>query len=159
VHAFALGQFELLAVSIKTDDDFSKKRTKELLRLEREYWVSRGVTWLLITPSLYDKQVGLRLRDTMPWALENLVGEDDLNIAATLATELQARSLTHAFEILSEKFGNLDYAKRSFWQAVWCGKIPLDLRRGWRPHQPISLLSEEEFVSLNPIASRRSSWI
>lgn len=153
------GLFELLAVSIKTDEDFSKKRTKELLSLEREYWVSRGVTWLLITPSLYDKQVGLRLRDTMPWALENLVGEDDLNIAAALATEFQARSLTLAFEILSAKFGSLDHAQRSFWQAVWCGKIPLDLRRGWRPHQPITLLTEAEFVALNPIASRRSAWI
>lgn len=153
------GKLELLAVSIKTDEDFSKKRTKELLSLEREYWISRGVTWLLITPSLYDKRVGFRLRDTMPWAIEHLVCEDDLVTAATVATELQGRSLPHIYETLSAKFGSLDYAQRSFWQAVWCGKIPLDLRRGWRPHQPIFLLSGEEFVSLNPIASRRSSWI
>jgi len=153
------GKFELLAVSIKTDEDFSKKRTKELLNLEREYWISRGITWLLITPSLYDKQVGLRLRDTMPWAIEHLLCEDDLVTAATVATELQGRSLTHVLEILRAKFGGLDYAQRAFWQAVWCGKIPLDLRRGWRPHIPITLLSDEEFIGLNPIASRRSSWI
>lgn len=153
------GKLELLAVSIKTDEDFSKKRTKELLSLEREYWISRDVTWLLITPSLYDKRVGLRLRDTMPWALEHFVGENDINIAATLAREFQGRSLSHVYEILSTKLGNLDCAQRSFWQAVWCGKIPLDLRRGWRPHQPIKLLSEEEFASLNPIGSRRTAWI
>lgn len=153
------GKFELLAVSIKTDEDFSKKRTKELLRLEREYWISRGVTWLLITPSQYDKRVGLRLRDTMPWALERFVSEDDLKVASTLAADLRGRSLTYVLEVLSAKLGSIDHAQRAFWQAVWCGKIPLDLRRGWRPHQPITLLAQEDFVSLNPIASRRTSWI
>ncbi len=153
------GKFELLAASIKTDEDFSKKRTKELLRLEREYWISRGVTWLLITPSLYDKQVGLRLRDTMPWALERFVSEADLKVASTVAAERQGRSLTFVLEALSAKLGSIDLAQRAFWQAVWCGKIPLDLRRGWRPHQPITLLAQEDFVALNPIASRRTSWI
>lgn len=156
---FPSGNYELLAVSVKTDEELSKKRTKELLSLEREYWLSRGVTWLLITPSLFDKRVALRLRETMPWALECPVCETDLEKAATLAAELQGRSLTYVLEALSSKLGIVDTANRAFWQAVWCGKIPLDLRRGWRPHQPIILLTEEEFVSLNPIASRRSSWI
>lgn len=156
---FPSGNYELLAVSVKTDEEFSKKRTKELLGLEREYWLSRGVTWLLITPSLFDKRVALRLRDSMPWALESSVGEHDLEKATTLAIKLQGRSLTYVLEALSSILGSIDNAKRAFWQAVWCGKIPLDLRRGWRPHQPINLLTEEEFISLNPIASRRSAWI
>ena len=155
----ASGKLELLAVAFKTDEDFAKKRTKELLTLEREYWTARGVTWLLITPALYDKRVELRLRDTMPWALVNPVPGAELIIAAAMVLEHQGRSLTYVLEVLTSKFGDDDYAKRAFWQAVWCGKIPLDLRRGWRPHQPIVLLSEDEFRSLNPIASRRSSWI
>lgn len=156
---FPSENYELLAVSVKTDEELSKKRTKELLSLEREYWLSRGVTWLLITPSLFDKRVGLRLREAMPWALECSVCEADLEKATTLAIELQGRSLTYVLEALSSILGSIDNAKRAFWQAVWCGRIPLDLRRGWRPHQPIILLTEEEFMSLNPIASRRSSWI
>lgn len=156
---FPSGNYELLAVSVKTDEELSKKRTKELLGLEREYWLSRGVTWLLITPSLFDKRVALRLREAMPSALDYAVCEASLEKATTLATELQGRSLTYVLEALSSILGGIDNAKRAFWQAVWCGKIPLDLRRGWRPHQPIILLTEEDFVSLNPIASRRSSWI
>ena len=155
----ASGKYELLAVSIKTDDGFSKKKTKELLHLEREYWLVRGITWLLITPALYDKRVALRLKDSMPWALENPVQESDLQTATDMAHEFQGRTLTYALERLTARLGELDYAQRAFWQSVWCGKIPMDLRRGWRPHEPIVLLSSDEFLSLNPIASRRSAWI
>lgn len=153
------GQLELLAVAFKPKGGIDKKRTKELLNLEREYWLARGVTWLLITPELYDKRVALRLRDTMPWALENLLPEKDLLAAVPIVRANQGRSLTYVLSVLAEHFGDGEYAKRAFWQAVWCGKIPLDLRRGWRPHVPITLLSDEEFIGLNPIASRRSSWI
>lgn len=153
------GQLELLAVAFKPKGGIDKKRTKELLNLEREYWLARGVTWLLITPETYDPRVALRLRDTMPWALENLLPEKDLLAAVPITRANAGRSLTYVLSVLSEHFGDDEIAKRAFWQAVWCGKIPLELRRGWRPHVPITLLSDEEFVGLNPIASRRSSWI
>ena len=149
----------LLAVSFKPTADLKNKRKKQLLEIEREYWLVRGVTWLLITPELYDKQVGLRLRDTMPWALGSTVPESDLLIASTVTYALQGHSLTYVLEQLTARLGDDDHAKRAFWQAVWGGKIPLDLRRGWRPHVPITLLSEAEFTALNPIASRRTSWI
>jgi hypothetical protein len=152
------GKFELVAVSVKLDTDISQKRTRQLLQLEREYWLSRGASWLLITPSLYDKRVGLRLRDTMPWALENLLPETDLQLAAAMARDLQGHSLTYILNLMCDRFGDLDHAQRAFWQAVWCGKIPLDLRRGWRPHQPVTLITVDEFQSLNPIASRRTAW-
>ena len=70
---------ELLAVAFKPKADLSNRRTRELLNIEREYWLARGVTWLLITPELFDKQVALRLRDTMPWALGTTVSENDLS--------------------------------------------------------------------------------
>ena len=149
----------LLAVSFKPKADLKNKRTKELLMIEREYWTARGVTWLLITPELYDEQVALRLRDTMPWALGNIVTENDLLIASSVAHELQGHSLTHVLKQLAARFGDGDHAQRAFWQSVWCGKIPLDLRRGWRPHLPVTLLPTDAFLSLNPIASRRTSWI
>lgn len=150
---------ELLAVAFKPKADLKNKRTKELLDIEREYWLARGVTWLLITPELFDKQVALRLRDTMPWALGNTASENDLLLASSVTHELQGHSLTYILEQLTARFGDDDRAKRAFWQSVWCGKIPLDLRRGWRPHLPVTLLPVDEFLSLNPIASRRSSWI
>ncbi|ADL56905.1 TnsA endonuclease N-terminal domain-containing protein [Gallionella capsiferriformans] len=152
-------KLELLAVAFKPSADLKKKRTKELLNIEREYWLARGVTWLLITPELFDQRVALRLRDTMPWALGGVVPERDLSIANAVTHELQGHSLTYILEQLTARFGDDDHAKRTFWQSVWCGKIPLDLRRGWRPHLPVTLLSAAEFLSLNPIAGRRSSWI
>lgn len=152
-------KMELLAVSLKPKGELKNKRKKQLLEIEREYWLARGVTWLLITPELYDKQVGLRLRDTMPWALGPTISEHDQLIASCVAHALQGYSLTYVLEKLTEKFANEEHAKRAFWQSVWCGKTPLDLRRGWRPHIPVALLSEAEFIALNPIASRRSSWI
>ncbi len=155
-----LKNLSLLAVSFKPKGELKNKRKKQLLEIEREYWMVRGVTWLLITPELYDKQVGLRLRDTMPWALGPTVSEDDLLTASTVTYALQGHSLSYVLEQLTAKFGNDDdHAKRAFWQSVWCGKTPFDLRRGWRPHVPITLLSEAEFTALNPIASRRTSWI
>ena len=152
-------ELELLAVAFKPSADLKDKRTKQLLEIEREYWLARGVTWLLITPDLFDQRVALRLRDTMPWALGIAVPESELITAAAIAHGLQGHSLTYVLNQLTANFGDDDHAKRTFWQAVWCGKTPLDLRRGWRPHLPISLLSESDFMSLNPIVSRRSSWI
>ena len=150
---------ELLAVAFKPTADLKNKRTKQLLDIEREYWLAREITWLLITPELFDQRVALRLRDTMPWALGNSVPESDLSIAEAVTRELQGHSLTYILEQLTARLGDDDHAKRAFWQAVWCGKIPLDLRRGWRPHLPVTLLPADEFLSLNPIASRRTSWI
>lgn len=155
----SLKGLELFAVAFKPKGDLKNKRTKQLLEIEREYWLARGVTWLLITPELFDKQVALRLRDTMPWALGNTVSENDLLYASSVTHELQGHSLTYILEQLTARFGDDDHAKRAFWQSVWCGKIPLDLRRGWRPHLPVTLLPIDAFLSLNPIASRRSSWI
>ncbi len=152
-------KLELLAIAFKPSADLKCKRTKQLLNIEREYWLSRGITWLLITPELFDQRVALRLRDTMPWALVNLVPENDLISASVIANQLEGHSLTHVLNQLTVKFGDSDYAQRAFWQCVWCGKTPLDLRRGWRPHLPIKLLPIAEFISLNPIASRRTSWI
>lgn len=152
-------KLELLAVAFKPSADLKNKRTKQLLEIEREYWLARGVTWLLITPELFDKQVALRLRDTMPWAMGHAVTESELNIATAVTHELQGHSLTYVLSQLAVRIGDDDSAKRAFWQSVWCGKIPLDLRRGWRPHLPVALLPAAEFVSLNPIASRRTSWI
>jgi hypothetical protein len=153
---------ELIAISIKPKDGWQKKRTYNLLQLEKTYWEERGITWLLITPEVYDPRIPLTLRCTMPWALGAIVKNEDRYIAAQVTQQSSGHPLTHILKQLAVKLGgneNLDYAQRAFWQAAWAGVIKLDFRRGWRPHIPPMLLSDEAFKDLNPIACRRSSWI
>jgi hypothetical protein len=153
------GTLELVAIAVKDSKELSNKRKKELLLLEREYWVVRGITWLVITSEQYDHHVALMLRMVMPWALGTAVSDTDLNTCAKAAREYQGRSLTQLLNKLEASFGDIDHAQRGFWQGVWSADIPMDLRRGWRPHQPVVLLDPETFLSLNPIAMRRSAWI
>ncbi|MEZ7911245.1 MAG: TnsA endonuclease N-terminal domain-containing protein [Propionivibrio sp.] len=152
------GALELLAIAVKPTAELTKGMRKSLA-LENAYWDARGVPWLLITPEQFDNRVALTLRCTMPWALGEKTNEDDRKIAASLASKCNGRSLTHVLEATSRALdGDFDRAQRAFWQAVWCGDIPLDLRRGWRPHTPISLLPASAFWEQNPVASRRSAW-
>lgn len=152
------GTLELLAIAIKLTKELNKKRTMELLAIEQEYWTARGVTWLLITPDQYDERVALTLRMTMPWAVGNAVNHSAKSAALKAANQYHGRSLTHVLDKLSSVLGDVDYAQRAFWQGVWSSHIPLDLRRGWRPHQPVVLLDTSSFRSLNPIQMRRSAW-
>jgi len=153
------GALELLAIAVKPIGEIAKKRTKELLEIEREYWATRGITWLLITPNEYDERVGINLRMNMPWALGEAADDSAQHAAMHIVQNYPGRSLTFVLNNLSASLGDMDLAQRAFWQAVWAGKIPLDLRRGWRPHLPIVLLPPAAFLALNPISSRRSAWI
>lgn len=153
------GAIELLAVAIKTVDELVKKRTRQLLAIEREYWVARDVTWLLLTPSLYDERVGLNLRMQMPWMLGDRTHAKDRHLAKEAVRRFPDHSLSFVLRHLEATLGDMNLAQRAFWQAVYAGEIPMNLRRGWRPHQPITLLPRADFIAQNPIASRRSAWI
>lgn len=153
------GAAGLLAVAVKTADELASKRKLELLAIEREYWVARGVTWLLVTPALYDEKVGLNLRMQMPWTLGERVSAQSRLTAVEVVQRFPGRSLTYILQQLEATLGDMDLAQRAFWQAVYSSEIPMNLRRGWRPHQPIVLLPHTDFVAQNPIASRRSAWI
>lgn len=153
------GDIELLAIAVKTEDEFLQKRKRQLLAIERQYWLARGITWLLITPSLYDPEVGLNLRMHMPWMLGDPAPESAQQKAIDLVHRHPGRSLTFILSQLATILGEMDLGQRALWQAVCSGKLPMKLQRGWRPHQPIYLLSEADFISQNPVASRRSAWI
>ena len=152
------GQLELLAVACKYDQELQHRRTLEKLRLESAYWQTRNTNWLLISPSLYDPLVALTLRQTFPWALGEVVPAATRRLASNIARDSCSRSLSDVLTRLAEQLGTMEIAQRTFWQAAWSGDLSLDLRRGWRPHIPISLLSRDGFRSQNPIVSRRSSW-
>lgn len=152
------GQLELLAVAYKPDGKKLTKRNRQLLAIEKAYWDARGVVWLLITPDLFAESVGDSLRRAVPWGLGTTVSASDIAIAVHAVNQALGHTFTYTLNVITAALGNKDRAQRAYWQSVWTGAIPMDLRTGWRPHLPIKLLSQDEFVALNPVASRRTSW-
>lgn len=152
------GETELLAIAVKPAVVIAGTRTWKLLAIEQEYWRRRNVQWLLITPKLYHPLVSDALRNCMPWSLDLQVDKSLIDFVVTGANDMTGHSLTKVLAGLTAQFGSVDVAQRAFWQAVWSGRLTIDLRRGWRPHEPLILLPELAFWKLNPIASRRSSW-
>lgn len=152
------GQLELLAVAYKPDEKKLTKRNRQLLAIEKAYWEVRGAAWLLITPALFAESVGDSLRRAVPWGLGVPVSASDISIAVHVVNQTLGHTFTYTLDVITAALGDTDLAQRAFWQAVWTGVIPMDLRTSWRPHLPIKLLSQDEFVALNPVASRRTSW-
>jgi len=149
---------KLLAISVKANGDLSK-RDREKMRVEEAYWSSRGVTWLLITPEIYEASVAETLCRIAPWGLDLPAPASDREIAVSTAQRCVGHSLTFTLNAITSSLKNPHAAHCAFWQSVWLGELPLDLRRGWRPHLPIQLLRPEEFSNLNPVASGRSAWL
>jgi hypothetical protein len=147
-----------LAIAFKPSGYAASRRTIELLKLEREFWLCRGVPWLLITPEQSDQTTVLTLRCVAAWALGDEVTANHRRVATRVAMSLPGRSLTHLLWNLADKLGALDLAQRALWQAIWIGELPADLRRDWRPHYPLSLVDQKQFSDFNPIASGRSAW-
>jgi hypothetical protein len=152
------GQLELLAISYKPDHLSLSKRDLQKLAIERAYWTVRSVQWLLITPDLFEKSVATTLRRAACWGLGSAVNQSEICSATKVVADTLGHTYTYTLYTLADKLGNKELAQRALWQAVWSGAIPMDLRRGWRPHLPIELLSLESFLALNPVAYRRSSW-
>jgi TnsA endonuclease N terminal len=152
------GLKKLLAISVKPNANLSK-RELELQSLERAYWEIRNVEWILITPEQYDQSVALRVRDSIPWVLNAKSSKEEIEEAYEIAFEMQGHPFKNVISTIAMKLGTYEVALRAFWQGVWVGKILLDLRRGWRPHEPIRLLSHQEFSDFNPLLARRTGWI
>lgn len=152
------GEYKLLAISVKPANAWQPERTRELLMLELEYWSRRNVTWLLITPALYETLVADTLKGTSFWALTAQCNEALLHWLSCQALHFHRKSLTHILEKVTAQSGCSEIAKCAFWHSVWTGRLPFDLRRSWRPSAPFILLGEDEFWQRNPIVSRRSAW-
>lgn len=154
------GRCKLLAISVKLDSELSNPRTIELLRIEREYWLRQDVFWLLLSPSLYSDSVANTIRIGMPWAVD--VSPVSSEILDALAVTLPSPGGMTLSSIIAHVTQVLPVAKAKalyvFWQAVWTGRVPLDMSRSMRPNEPISLLSPAEFWRQNPIVSRRTAW-
>lgn len=152
------GAPRLLATSFKYPGDLRRKRARELLEIERLYWSERGVEWRLVTPDQFDPQVALTLRNAVPWGLGEKSSLEHVQTAIAVTKQKAGHPLSVVLSELAATLGSMDCAQRSFWQAVWSGDLPLDLTRGWRPHEPIRLLPPEKFWERNPIVAGRSAW-
>lgn len=148
----------LLAVCCKESVELTRKRPREKVLLEQHYWQIRESEWLLITEQESDPQAVDTLARTAGWALDPPEPDEAIRQALETLHKMPDCSETCFIRALGDRLGNEEAAKRALWQGVWRGFIPLDLRRGWRPHQPLRLLTPEAFRALNPIASRRSAW-
>lgn len=151
------GRF-MLAIACKDTAELSE-RAKALLQIEREYWAQRGVIWLLLTRDLYHPLSAQTLQRTWPWALATSAPEAALSAAEQTIINWPGRSLTFILGRITEIVNNHELAQQALWQAIWWGRSPVDLRRGWRPHAPLQPMSPSDFKNLNPVASGRSAWI
>lgn len=159
----ASGHKELLAVSVKAEPvQKLTDRTKQLLLLEKKYWLMRGVTWLLITPSEFDPAIKRTLMRTAAWGLAPLVDKHNLEIARKVAMTMPLHPYSDIVNRLTQLFGGQEFhllAQEALWQAIWFGLLPIDLRRGWRPSLPLKHISPSDFLAQNPLAARRSACL
>jgi hypothetical protein len=153
------GPRHMLALAFKTNDWNTNRRTIELLRLEREFWVRRGVPWLLITPKQYDLATRHTLQRIACWSLGDEVTSELRQLTRRICIQNAFSDVTQLLRMIQAHGIPMEVAQRALWQTVWRGELPIDLRRGWRPHVPLKHISLAEFINLNPIASRRSAWI
>lgn len=154
------GICSLVTIAVKQIEEIQKRRTEQLLNLEREYWLRRGAQWLLITPAQYDSRVGLTLSRTAPWAFSRCRANKAQQVAcAKIVKACEGRTFVRILEELEVGLNLITlHAQCAFWQSVWNGIIPLDLRLGHRSNELVQLLSHDDFIALNPIRAGRSAW-
>lgn len=149
---------DFLAVSVKPSADPLRDRQIELMMIEREYWASRSIPWVLITKHQYSKAVGLTLTRSSCWALQQPVLPAHKAAAVGIARARPSDSLTSVLRHVEKVVGSLEVAQNALWQSIWTGALPVDLNMGWRPHLPLLHIQKAAFWEQNPIAVRRSAW-
>lgn len=149
----------LVAIAFKPSNEIRTRRARELLSIEREYWVRRGASWLLLTPNLFHYYVDQNLKCTAPWGILGRATTHEQAAAANIARENPWASYSRIIELISAQLSPGVDAPDAFWKAVWSAKLPIDLRIAFHPMLPLKYLSTEEFMALNPIHASRSSWI
>lgn len=149
-----------VAVSVKPEGGFARRRQRELLAIEREYWLRRRVRWLLVTPAQYDLQVARTVGSGAVWALGMPpVGQSLIDACARYVVGQRGPRFGTLMAQLPAAIGtDTTQAQCAFWQAVWRGLLPVDLAISARPASTIRLLEPAAFWNQNPIAARRSAW-
>lgn len=153
------GSLELLAISVKADEELSNERKLQLLAIERDYWLRQDVCWLLLTPSLFAQAVAVGVRAGLPWVLGDEVGQVSDEERHALGAIRGGSTLQSCLAQLAGKLQlDIHAAQRTFWRAVWAGILPIDLARVLRPSDTLRLLPGADFWDQNPLVSRRTAW-
>lgn len=152
------GTLGLLALSCKYREELRSRRKKELLALERAYWIARGVPWRLMTEDMAHVLMVPTLVRTWHWGLISSPPEEHIQQAILLGRHGHGLPLHTTLQRLSEKLGCMTLAQHAFWRACWTGRLTVDLRRGWRPSEALSLIAPEAFWQLNPVVAGRDAW-
>jgi hypothetical protein len=154
------GQRSLVAMAVKQSEELRDTRTRDKLRIEREYWVRQEVNWLLITPTMISHEAAETIKASMPWVLAPAPRFDSLQLLLSgLADELHGLNFPKAFRHLEQRLQvTHPEAQGLFWRGVWAGLIRLDLTVPLRSASKVMILSPEAFREQNPIAMRRTEW-
>lgn len=98
------GQRSLVAMAVKQSDELKDARTRDKLRIEREYWVRQAVSWLLITPEMISHEAAETIKASMPWVLAPAPRFDSLQpLLSGLADELHGLNFPEAFRHLEQR--------------------------------------------------------
>jgi len=150
----------LLAVSVK-DDALCKlsKRKRQLLSVERDYWLSQGHNWLLITPETYCPRVGEAIMRSAGFVHGHEPLDDaHLERTADLVKRVERSLIGHLYNLMDDFRCSMSQAQTLFWQAVWNSRILVDWRHTLWASNAVRLVSKHEFQAFNPVISGRSAW-
>lgn len=149
--------YEALAIASKPHSSLAK-RSRELLQLEHDYWLCRQTPWLLITPELVDATMDDNLMRIACWITSERANPEDRAFAAQVVASNAWLPQTDLLQILARELNSMSRAQEALWQSIAFGPLHVDLRKEFKPHLPFQVIEREQFLALNPVFTRRSSW-
>ncbi len=137
------------------------RRTRELLSIEREYWLCQNAEWLLLTPELMTEEMIVAVTRAAGWVF-GLAPERESALleASTFVLSLRCQvTYSQCFSLICKHF-NCDVTRSQalFWQAVCKGFLPISWRSSLWVTNQIEFVDIVDFRSANPVLSRRSAW-
>ncbi len=153
--------YELIAISYKSLDDLNKKRKRNLLKIERYYWLLEEATWLLLTPRQYDKTVGETVLRVLPWVMHpHQVSAELKKKCSEVGDLLDGLTYTKALKVIEKNCEiEADLVPLVFWQTVWSGLLNIDLTISRFTSDKVRVLENDVFWDQNPIVMRRSECL
>lgn len=152
------GRLIAIALCCKYHKDILSKRKRQLLAIERAYWMARGVRWMLITERLSNPYVIDNLVRTWHWGLISSPTQQHMHYAMEVGRALEGHPIHTTLHRLADKLGSLALAQDAFWRAVWTGRLPMQLLTGWRPSDRLRLVGPRDFWLQNPVVAGRCAW-
>lgn len=125
------GIISYLAVAVKPSEELRKRRVCEKLDLERVYWQSLGIEWVLAT----EIDLSETVNDNLVWISSVLKGHDNyLENFDTSLLNLNIEPRTYSIQALLSLVSDLlmidlDEAKFIICKAIWQQKLEIELNQ------------------------------